>query len=56
MKRNESNESGRSTKAPVLSLIAAALLAAALSGCATTSTTDDGNLAGVETPDFYKGA
>jgi type IV pilus biogenesis protein CpaD/CtpE len=46
----------RSINVPVLSAIAAALLAAALSGCATPSTTDSENLASVETPDFYKGA
>ncbi len=56
MKRNESKESGRSIKAPVLSAIAAALLAAALSGCATTSANDGEKLASDETPDFYHGA
>jgi hypothetical protein len=56
MKRKESKESGRSIKVPVLSAIAAAVFAAALSGCAIVSTTDGGNLANVETPDLYKGA
>jgi type IV pilus biogenesis protein CpaD/CtpE len=39
MTRNESKE-GRSNKSPVLAVIAAALLAASLAGCATTGDFD----------------
>jgi hypothetical protein len=47
MTRNESKE-GRSIKNPVLAVIAAALLAASLAGCATTG--DFGGSASAEMP------
>lgn len=49
MKRNET-ENNRSSKAPRYAALAAALLAAALAGCATTSSIGDDNLAHYEIP------
>jgi hypothetical protein len=49
MKRNET-ENNRPTKAPRYAALAAALLAAALAGCATTSSIGDDHLANYEMP------
>ena len=48
MKRNETEQSLQSTKPSRYALIAAVLLAAALSGCATTSVGDGENFASVD--------
>jgi hypothetical protein len=45
MKRNETEQSSCSTKPSRYAVIAAALLAAALAGCATTSAGDGDNFA-----------
>ena len=48
MKRNETKQSPCSNKASRYAVIAAVLLAAALSGCATTSVGDGENFANVD--------
>lgn len=50
MKRNETENNRSSSKAPRYAALAAALLAAALAGCATTSPIGDDNLAHYEMP------
>ena len=50
MKRNETENNRSTSKAPRYAALAAALLAAALAGCATTSSLDSEHLARYEMP------